>query len=115
MMSFLDAHQRAFADFGGVPAEILYDRMRNVFIRKLAGKAEFTQGLMTLADHYGFRARGSSGLCPLGEGQSRAPMDFIREGFWRGYAFTDLQAANRDLRSFWRRKRIASTGRPASG
>ncbi len=27
MMSFLDAHQRAFAYFGGVPGEILYDRM----------------------------------------------------------------------------------------
>lgn len=54
MTSFLDSHQRAFAHFGGVPAEILYDRMRNVFIRKLAGKTQFTQGLMALADHYGF-------------------------------------------------------------
>ena len=54
MMSFLEAHQRAFAAFGGVPAEILYDRMRNVFIRKLAGKSQFTTGLMTLADHDGF-------------------------------------------------------------
>ena len=28
--------------------------MRNVFIRKLAGKSQFTTGLMTLADHDGF-------------------------------------------------------------
>jgi transposase len=57
LVSFLEAHQRAFASFGGVPVEVLYDRMRNVFLRKLAGKTEFTQGLLTLADHYGFLPR----------------------------------------------------------
>jgi transposase len=36
--SFLEAHQWAFLYFGGVPHEILYDRMRNVFIRQLAGR-----------------------------------------------------------------------------
>ncbi len=42
MTSFLDVHQRAFAHFNGVPAEILYDRMKNVYIGRLAGKDNFT-------------------------------------------------------------------------
>ncbi len=104
MMSFLDAHQRAFAAFGGVPAEILYDRMRNVFIRKLAGKSQFTQGLMTLADHYGFVPEVAPAYAPWVKGKVERPMDFIREGFWRGYAFTDREAANRDLRVFLEEK-----------
>ena len=36
--TFLDCHIHAFDHFGGVTKEILYDRMKNVFIGKLAGK-----------------------------------------------------------------------------
>jgi len=104
MVSFLDAHQRAFAHFGGVPAEILYDRMKNVFIRKLAGKAQFTQGLMTLADHYGFAPEVAPAYAPWVKGKVERPMDFIREGFWRGYVFTDIDAANRDLAAWLKGK-----------
>jgi transposase len=49
LVSFLEAHQRAFAYFGGVPREILYDRMRNVYLKRLHGKPQFTQGLQGLA------------------------------------------------------------------
>ena len=36
--TFLDCHIHAFEYFGGVPEQILYDRMRNVYIGKIAGK-----------------------------------------------------------------------------
>jgi transposase len=113
MASFLDAHQRAFAHLGGVPSEILYDRMRNVFIRKLSGKAQFTQGLMTLANHYGFKPEVAPAYSPWVKGKVERPMDFIREGFWRGYAFTDLASANRDILSWLEAKaqRIHGTTR----
>ena len=100
MTSFLDAHQRAFAYFGGVPSEILYDRMRNVYIGKLAGKARFTQGLMTIADHYGFEPKVAPAYSPWVKGKVERPMDFIRERFWRGYHFRDIQSANSDLLVF---------------
>jgi len=100
MTSFLDAHQRAFAYLGGVPAEILYDRMRNVFVRKLAGKTQFTQALMAVADHYGFTPEVAPAYSPWVKGKVERPMDFIREGFWRGYRFTDIETANRDLLAF---------------
>lgn len=35
MVSFLAAHQRALQALGGATQEILYDRMRNVFVRRL--------------------------------------------------------------------------------
>ena len=100
MISFLDAHQRAFQYLGGVPAQILYDRMRNVFIRKLSGKPQFTQGLMTLANHYGFTPDVCPAYSPWVKGKIERPMDFIRESFWRGYAFTSRETANRDLLSW---------------
>jgi transposase len=104
MTSFLDAHQRGFAYFGGVPAEIIYDRMRNVFIRKVVGRTEFTQGLMALADHYGFEPKVAPAYSPWVKGKVERPMDFIREGFWRGYQFRDIETANRDLVAFCEEK-----------
>ena len=52
--TFLDCHIRAFEFFGGVPKEILYDRMRNVFIGKITGRSKFNDTLMGFALHYGF-------------------------------------------------------------
>lgn len=97
MASFLEAHQRAFTYFGGAPIEVLYDRMRNVFLRQLAGKVEFTQSLVEVATHYGFTPRVAPAYAPWVKGKVERPMDFVRESFWRGYPFSDLEQANRDL------------------
>jgi len=97
MVSFLDAHQRAIRYLGGVPEQILYDRMRNVFIRKIVGKSQFTQGLMTLANHYGFTPEVAPAYSPWVKGKIERPMDFIREGFWRGYGFSNVATEKTDL------------------
>ena len=80
MISFLEAHIRAFEFFGGVPREILYDRMKNVFIRRVAGKTDFTQSLVNLAIHYGFKPEVAPAYSPWIKGRVERPMDFIREG-----------------------------------
>lgn len=104
MVRFLEAHQRAFAFLGGVPSEILYDRMRNVFIRQYAGKSEFTQSLMELAVHYNFTPRVAPAYAPWVKGKIERPMDYVRESFWRGYVFTDIACANRELAEWlWRK------------
>jgi len=97
LVSFLDAHVRAFEYLGGAPFEILYDRMRNVFIRRVVGKTEFTQSLVNLAIHYGFSPKVAPAYAPWVKGKIERPMDYIREGWWRGYTFADIPAANKDL------------------
>jgi transposase len=104
MANFLDAHQRAFAYLGGVPMEIVYDRMKNVYLGKLAGKDKFTQGLMNLANHYGFSPMAAPAYSPWVKGKIERTMSFEREGFWRGYEFTDIRTANLDLLAFLERK-----------
>ena len=69
MVSFLDAHQRAFAYLGGVPMEILYDRMKNVYLGRLAGKDKFTQGLVNLANHYAFTPIAAPAYSPWVKGK----------------------------------------------
>jgi len=107
--SFLEAHILAFEYFGGVPEEVLYDRMRNVYIRHFCetpddvsvsigvGRPLFTQALVTLAVHYGFKPAVAPAYAPWVKGKIERPMDFLRESWWRGYAFTDLARANLDL------------------
>jgi len=113
MPSFLEAHIRAFDAFGGVPLEILYDRMRNVFVSELAGKKAFTQSLVTLATHYGFTPQVAPAYSPWVKGKIERPMDFVRESWWRGYEFVDLDHANSDLGDWLgeKAKRIHGTTR----
>lgn len=100
LTTFLDCHIRAFEFFGGVPAEILYDRMRNVFLRKFLGKDIFNRSLMSLAVHYAFKPMVAPAYAPWVKGKVERPMNFVREGFWRGYRFMGLDRANRDLFSW---------------
>lgn len=102
MVSFLEAHVRAFAYFGGVPAEILYDRMKNVFVREKpeGGKKVFTGSLLSLAIHYGFTPRVAPAYAPWVKGKIERPMDYLRESWWRGYRFSDRATANQDLHTW---------------
>lgn len=111
--AFLDSHVRAFCSLGGVPSEILYDRMKNVFIRKLAGKTVWNANLVSLALHYGFTPLVTPPYAPWVKGKVERPFSFIREGFWRGYPFRDLSTANTDLGAWLDKKdsRIHGTTR----
>jgi len=95
--TFLDCHIHAFDYFGGVPDEILYDRMKNVYIGKAAGRKKFNSTLLGFALHYGFKPEVAPPYASWVKGKIERPYDFIREGFWRGYGFICRSTANRDL------------------
>jgi len=102
--TFLDCHIHAFEFFGGVPVEILYDRMKNVYIGKLAGRRAFNPTLLGFGLHYGFTPKVAPAYAAWVKGKVERPYSFIREGFWRGYSFTDLERGNADLSSWLDRK-----------
>jgi transposase len=94
---FFDCHIHAFEYFGGVADEILYDRMKNVYIGKLAGRKKFNSTLLGFALHYGFKPEVTPAYASWVKGKVERPYNFIREGFWRGYGFICRSTANRDL------------------
>jgi len=102
--TFLDCHIRAFEYFGGVPEQLLYDRMKNVFIGKVAGKKKFNDTLLGFALHYGFNPEVAPAYAAWVKGKIERPYSFIREGFWRGYGFVCMESANRDLQKWLERK-----------
>jgi len=95
--SFLDCHIHAFEYFGGVADQILYDRMKNVYIGKIAGKKKFNDTLVGFALHYGFKPEVAPAYAAWVKGKVERPYNFIREGFWRGYGYICRDTANRDL------------------
>lgn len=95
---FLDGHIRGFKYLGGVPAEILYDNMKHVVVgRDAAGKPNFNPEGLHFARHYGFQPKACAPYSPWMKGKVERPIDFLRERFWRGYTFSSLQQANRDV------------------
>lgn len=97
MTSFLSCHQHAFGFFGGIPAEILYDNMKNVVIKRLIGHVEWNHEFKAFCVHYGFKPVVTPSYSPWAKGKVERPIGYIRERFWRGYLFNDILQANRDV------------------
>jgi len=95
--TFLDCHIHAFEYLGGIPEQVLYDRMKNVYIGKIAGKRKFNDTLTGFALHYGFKPEVTPAYAAWVKGKIERPYSFIREGFWRGYGFICIDTANQDL------------------
>jgi len=95
--TFLDCHIHAFHFLQGVPAEILYDNMKNVVLGRENGKTVFNVEFLHFAHHYGFQPKACPPYSPWVKGKVERPMDYIRERFWRGYSFYSLPQANRDM------------------
>jgi transposase len=97
LQAFMDAHIHAFHYLGGIPMEMLYDNMKQVVIGRTDGKANFNVEFTHFAHHYSFKPKACPPGSPWVKGKVERPVDYIREAFWRGYAFTTLEQANRDL------------------
>lgn len=102
--AFLDCHIHAFEFFEGIPGEILYDRMKNVYVGKFAGKHRFNDTLTGFALHYGFKPMVTPPRAPWVKGKIERPYNFIREGFWRGHDFISIEAANKSLMEWLKQK-----------
>lgn len=98
--TFMDCHIRAFRYLGGIPAEILYDNMKNVVLRKSEGKPVFNLEFLHFAHHYGFKPDLCPPYSPWIKGKVERPINFLRERFWRGYVFTSPAQANEDVMSW---------------
>lgn len=95
---FLACHQRAFAFFGGVPAESVYDNMKNVVIKRLLGKVQWNRSFEAFCVHYGVKPVAAAPYSPWVKGKVERPIAYVRERFWRGYHYRDIESLNTDVR-----------------
>lgn len=96
----LRCHMEAFAHFGGVPREILYDRMKTAVL----GEADSSEGivynakLLACGAHYGFLPRACQAYRAKTKGKVERPYRYIRADFFMARSFEDIDDMNRQLR-----------------
>jgi transposase len=106
----LDAHNRAFAFFGGVPLRMVYDNLKTVVDTVFVGKERtFNRRFLTLANHYLFEPVACTPAAGWEKGQVENQVGNVREWLFTPRAkFADFNELNA-----WLEKRCEElAGRP---
>lgn len=91
----LRCHLHAFAELGGVPREILYDRMKTAVLGEDDERnVIYHPKLIELAEYYGFRARACAAYRAKTKGKVERPFSYVRDDFFLGSEFRDLNDLN---------------------
>ncbi len=99
LATFWACHAAAFVHFGGVPAEIVYDRTKTV-VRKHVGRGEPVElhpEAVAFAAHYGFAARVCWPERPQSKGRAESTVKLTREKVAAGRELTTLE----DYQAAW--------------
>ena len=119
LLTVLRSHVRAFAAIGGVPGEILYDRMKTAVIDEEVDGIIYNARLQALAKHYGFTPRACAAYRAKTKGKIERPYRFIRQDFFLGRTFHDMDDLNGQFREWLdtvaNRRRHGTTHRPIAG
>lgn len=98
MPSVLACHRAAFEAIGGVPREILYDRMKTAVIGEDEdGRVVYNRTLGEFAKHYGFLPKACRAYRPETKGKVERPFRYIREDFFLGRSFRNMEDLNVQL------------------
>jgi transposase len=99
LQTVLRCHIAALEAIGGVPREILYDRMKTAVIGgDLDGLVIYNRALLDLACHYGFQPRACRPYRAKTKGKVERPFRYIREDFFLAGSFGNLEDLNGQLR-----------------
>jgi Mu transposase, C-terminal domain/Integrase core domain len=98
LQTVLRCHIAAFADLGGVPEEILYDRMKTAVIGEAAeGGIVYNRTLLDFAGHYRFHPKACRPYRAKTKGKVERPFRYIRQDFFLGWTFRNLDDLNTQL------------------
>jgi transposase len=98
--TLLRCQAAAFEALGGVPEQVLCDRMRTVFLREdtEAGGIVFNRTLLEFARHYGYLPKACRPYRAKTKGKVERPFRYIREDFFLGRSFRNLDDLNGQFR-----------------
>ncbi|SDQ20553.1 Transposase [Pseudovibrio sp. Tun.PSC04-5.I4] len=91
----LRCHIAAFEVFGGATLEVLYDRMKTAVLgEEPDGTVLFNPALVALLDHYGAQPDACQPYRAKTKGKVERPFRYIRQDFFLGRTFRDLDDLN---------------------
>jgi transposase len=116
LATVLRCHIDGFEALGGVPAEILYDRMKTAVLGEGDDRGiVYNAKLLDLAAHYGFLPGACKPYRAKTKGKVERPFRSVREDFFLGRSFRNLEDLNAQfgqwLETVANRRRHATTGR----
>jgi transposase len=95
LATVLRCHIDAFAALGGVPEEILYDRMKTAVIGADEDDAVvYNPSLVALASHYGYQPRACRPYRAKTKGKVERPYRYVRQDFFLARSFRNLDDLN---------------------
>lgn len=94
--SFLAGHVEAFARFGGVPRQLLYDNLKSAVLERVKTAIRFHPRLLELADHYGFEPRPVAPRRGNEKGRVERAIRYLRTTFFPLRQTLELAALNRE-------------------
>src|SRR6266702_3104539 len=97
MQTVLRCHMAAFAAMGGVPHEILYDRMKTAVIGEAGGSIVYNPALIDFARHHAFQPKACRPYRAKTKGKVERPFRYIREDFFLARSFRNLDDLNTQL------------------
>lgn len=98
LATLLRCHVAAFEALGGVPHEVLYDRMKTVVTGEAnSGGIVYNRALIDLARHFGFHPKACRPYRAQTKGKVERPFRYIREDFFLARSFSNLDDLNRQL------------------
>ncbi len=102
LQSVLRCHTAAFTAMGGVPEEILYDRMKTAVIGEdEAGVVTYNASLVALLNHYGAVPRACQPYRAKTKGKVERPFRYIRQDFFLARTFRNMDDLNAQF-DIWR-------------
>ena len=101
LQTLLRCHMAAFEAIGGVPIEILYDRMKTAVTGEDGdGHIVYNRSLIALAKHYGFSPRACRPYRAKTKGKVERPFSYIRKDFFLARSFLNLDDLNAQLQDW---------------
>jgi hypothetical protein len=98
LQTLLRCHMQAFAAIGGVPIEILYDRMKTAVTGEdPEGHIVYNRSLLALAKHYEFHPKACRPYRAKTKGKVERPFSYIRQDFFLARTFRNLEDLNAQL------------------
>jgi transposase len=95
LATVLRCHVAAFEALGGVPEQILYDRMRTAVLGEVDKRGiVYNDKLLALAAHYGYVPKACRPYRAKTKGKVERPFRYVREDFFLARSFRHLEDLN---------------------
>jgi len=112
--AWVQGHCEAFAFFGGVPARVVLDNMKDGVLKADIYDPKFNRTYEEMARHYGFLVDPARARKPRDKPRVERMIPYVRSSFWKGRSFDSIPQISATAGcGAWKWQESAPTALPA--